>query len=241
MMGKRLSLVLLMLSMLTGCQLSSSQQSVQAFDVANMEKVKNYDGLISHYKSRLVAGENDLAIKEKLAWAYFYKGDLESAAFYVQHLQEEGVENASLYQLSGQVFDAKDDTEQAISAYVASIAAGNETGLIYVLLGVSYTKAGKYNEAYQALNSARLRGYDDVAIKNNIAMIHMANNEYTQAIDILAPVLKEDPTNTVVKSNFAIALMKNQQVDLAKKLLKGEFSEQEIQSIAAELMRYRGE
>ncbi len=97
MIGKRISIVLLTLGILAGCQSTSSQQSQAQDDVTNMEKVKNYDGLISHYKSMLEQGSQDPQVKEKLAWAYFHKGDIESANFYVQHLQKEGVETPSLY------------------------------------------------------------------------------------------------------------------------------------------------
>ncbi|KGR36792.1 TPR repeat-containing protein [Vibrio campbellii] len=240
MIGKRISIVLLTLGILAGCQSTSSQQSQAQDDVTNMEKVKNYDGLISHYKSMLEQGSQDPQVKEKLAWAYFHKGDIESANFYVQHLQKEGVETPSLYQLAGQVFDAKNDTTSAISAYLSSIKSGNSSGQVNVLLAVSYTKAGQYDAAYQELNNARLRGYDDVVIKNNIAMIHMANGEYEQAIAMLTPVLKDNPANKVVKANLAIALIKTQQVDAARKLLKGDFSDQEILSIATELTQVRG-
>ncbi|MHC0045264.1 tetratricopeptide repeat protein [Vibrio campbellii] len=240
MIGKRISIVLLTLGILAGCQSTSSQQSQAQDDVTNMEKVKNYDGLISHYKSMLEQGSQDPQVKEKLAWAYFHKGDIESANFYVQHLQKEGVETPSLYQLAGQVFDAKNDTTSAISAYLSSIKSGNSSGQVHVLLAVSYTKAGQYDAAYQELNNARLRGYDDVVIKNNIAMIHMANGEYEQAIAMLTPVLKDNPANKVVKANLAIALIKMQQVDAARKLLKGDFSDQEILSITTELTQVRG-
>ncbi|MFV8453011.1 tetratricopeptide repeat protein [Vibrio campbellii] len=240
MIGKRISIVLLTLGILAGCQSTSSQQSQTQDEVTNMEKVKNYDGLISHYKSMLEQGSQDPQVKEKLAWAYFHKGDIESANFYVQHLQKEGVETPSLYQLAGQVLDAKNDTTSAISAYLSSIKSGNSSGQVHVLLAVSYTKAGQYDAAYQELNNARLRGYDDVVIKNNIAMIHMANGEYEQAIAMLTPVLKDNPANKVVKANLAIALIKTQQVDAARKLLKGDFSDQEILSIATELTQVRG-
>ncbi|PHN84576.1 anaphase-promoting protein [Vibrio splendidus] len=223
------------MNVLAGCQSAPSPQDQQLGDVTSMEKVKNYDGLISYYKSELEQGSEAPEVKEKLAWAYFHKGDIESADFYVQYLQKEGVENPNLYQLEGQVFDARNDVESAIAAYMESVGAGNTTGQIHVLLGVSYTKVGRFNEAYQELNRARLRGYDDVVVKNNIAMIQMANGEYQQAIETLAPVLKEDPANKIVKANLAIALMKTQQIDSAKKLLKGDFSAEEIQSIAAEL------
>lgn len=92
------------------------------------------------------------------------------------------------------MFDARNDVESAIAAYMESVGAGNTTGQIHVLLGVSYTKVGRFNEAYQELNRARLRGYDDVVVKNNIAMIQMANGEYQQAIETLAPVLKRSPS-----------------------------------------------
>ena len=240
MIGKRICIVLLTLGILAGCQSTSSQQSQTQDDVTNMEKVKNYDGLISHYKSMLKQGSQDTKIKEKLAWAYFHKGDIESANFYVQHLQKEGVETSSLYQLAGQVFDAKNDTTSAISAYLSSIKSGNSSGQVHVLLAVSYTKAGQYDAAYQELNNARLRGYDDVVIKNNIAMIHMANGEYEQAIAMLTPVLKDNPGNKVIKANLAIALIKTQQVEAARKLLKGDFSDQEILRITTELTQVRG-
>ncbi|MEZ9564309.1 tetratricopeptide repeat protein [Vibrio artabrorum] len=235
MLGKRIILALLTLSVLAGCESTPAQQRLEPDDVASMEKVKNYDGLISHYKSELKKGSQDTEIKEKLAWAYFYKGDLESANFYVQYLKKEGVENSNLYQLEGQVFDAKNDTENAISSYKASIKVGNQTGQIHVLLGVAYTKAGRYKEAYQELDKARLRGFDDIAIKNNIAMIHMAKGEFDQAIETLVPILKQDPGNKIVKANLAVALMKTHKVESAKKLLKGDFSDQELQSIATEL------
>ena len=235
MIGKRFCLIFLSMSVLAGCQSAPSPQDMQLGDVTSMEKVKNYDGLISYYKSQLEQGFEDPEVKEKLAWAYFHKGDIESADFYVQHLQKEGVKNPNLYQLEGQVFDAKNDVKNAIVAYMASIGEGNTSGQIHVLLGVSYAKIGRFNEAYQELNRARLRGYDDVVVKNNIAMIQMASGEYQQAIETLAPILKEDPANKIVKANLAIALMKTEQIESAKKLLKGDFSAEEIQSIAAEL------
>ncbi|KAB0479533.1 tetratricopeptide repeat protein [Vibrio sp. IB15] len=232
---KTMYLMLLTLSLLAGCQSTPSEQDHQLAEVTSMEKVKNYDGLINHYKSQLEQGSQDPVVKQKLAWAYFYKGDIESADFYAQHLKKEGIENPDLYQLEGQVFDAKNDTDSAIAAYIASVEAGNRAGQIHVLLGVSYTKIGQYEKAYQELNLARLRGYNDVVVKNNIAMVQMANGEFQQAIETLAPVLKEEPTNQIVKANLAIALMKTQQIDSAQKLLKGDFSAQEIQVIAAEL------
>ncbi|MCZ8498981.1 hypothetical protein O9929_16980 [Vibrio lentus] len=66
------------MSALAGCQSAPSAQDLQLADVTSMEKVKNYD-LISYYKSELEQGLRRPRGKEKLAWAYFHKGDIESA------------------------------------------------------------------------------------------------------------------------------------------------------------------
>ena len=239
MIKKHICMVLLTSFFLSGCQSTPSQESQDYDDVARMERVKNYDGLIEHYKSRLEQSGLDPIVEEKLTQAYFNKGDIESASFYVQHMKKRGIDTSSLHQLEGQVFDASDETENAITAYLASIQKGNKSAYIYILLGVSYTKIGQYDAAYEAIGNARLLGYDELAVKNNIAMIHIANSEYDKAIKILAPVLKDHPSNSVVKSNLAIALIKNNQTDLAKQILENDFSSQELNEITAELTRLR--
>ena len=121
MIGKRICLIGLALSVLAGCQSAPSQQDLQLADVASMEKVNNYDGLISYYKAELAQGSEDPELKEKLAWAYFHKGDIESADFYVQHLQKEGFENPNLYQLEGQVFNIEVNCVDILSIYICPI------------------------------------------------------------------------------------------------------------------------
>ncbi|TOO76472.1 anaphase-promoting protein, partial [Vibrio parahaemolyticus] len=66
MVRNRISLAFLVPIILIGCQSTSLQQSNLQDDVARMEKVKNYDGLISHYKSQLELGLQDPEMKEKL-------------------------------------------------------------------------------------------------------------------------------------------------------------------------------
>ena len=70
-------------------------------------------------------------------------------------------------------------------------------------------------------------------------MIHIANSEYDKAIKILVPVLKDHPSNLVVKSNLAIALIKNNQTEMAKQLLENDFSSRELNEIATELTQLR--
>lgn len=229
-------LVLLTLALI-GCQSSADLAQSEAATVAGMEKVDNYDGLINHYKNKLEAGDNSVSTVEKLAWAYFNKGDIESASFYVDHLIDQGAQSASLYQLRGQVLVAQDKAPDAIEAYLASLKAGNSSGKIHVLLGVAYSKESDFDSAKAQFNQARLKGYDDVAVKNNIAMLYIAKQDYKRAIQTLAPVIADAPENKVVRANLAIALIKADQIDAAKKLLSDEYSYAELTLIAQQLNR----
>lgn len=229
-------LVLIALTLL-GCQSSADLAQTEAATVASMEKVNNYDGLVKHYKTKLEAGDSSLATVEKLADAYFKKGDIESANFYINHLIKQGAQSAALYQLHGQVLLAQDLQQEAIEAYLASLKAGNTSGKIHVLLGVAYSKTGDFDNAKTQFNQSRLKGYDDVAVKNNIAMLYIAQQDYKRAIQTLAPVIADSPENKVVRANLAIALIKADQIDAAKKLLSDEFSYAELTLIAQQLNR----
>ncbi|GAL34238.1 Flp pilus assembly protein TadD [Vibrio maritimus] len=103
---------------------------------------------------------------------------------------------------------AQDKVPDAVEAYLASLKAGNASGKIHVLLGVAYSKESDFDSAKAQFNQARLKGYDDVAVKNNIAMLYIAQQDYKRAIQTLAPVIADAPDNKVVRANLAIALIK---------------------------------
>jgi tight adherence protein D len=224
-----------MIVVLVGCQTTTDVTQGEEATVAGMEKVDNYDGLVSHYKAKLEAGDDSVATMEKLALAYFNKGDIESASFYVVHLLQKGVQSASLYELQGQVLVTQDNIPEAIEAYLASQKQGNTSGKLHVLLGVAYSKASDFDSAKAEFNQARLKGYDDVAVKNNIAMLYIAQKDYKRAIQALAPVIADAPENKVVRANLAIALIKADQIDAARKLLNDEYTYAELTLIAQQL------
>lgn len=231
---------IIMVCFLVGCVSPSKEIGINDTIITNMEMVNNYEGLIEYYKSELNNDKVDhLNIKEKLALIYFKKGDIESARFYVKHLRDKGVDSAKIYQLEGQINDASSDINKAISSYLLSIERGNKSGEIHVLIAVSYIKLGFLEDAYKHLNIARLLGYNDITIKNNIAMIHLFKGDYALAIEVLHPIFIENPSNKVIKTNLIVALIKNEKVDVAKKLLKEDFSYDEINMIIFQLTDFR--
>jgi tight adherence protein D len=225
---------------LAGCQTTASSVTVNQQEVLSMEKVGNYDGLIRHYQDALEDGKSNHHILEQLALAYFNKGDIESAQFYVSHLHSLGASSASLYQLDGQVSDAQGDIESAIDAYQFSIEKGNQSGRIHLLLGVAYAKLGEFDSAKSQFNLARLKGYDDWAIKNNLAMLHMAKGDFDGAIDTLSPIFKANPENKTIRANLAIALLRTENLTAARRLLLDEYSDRELELIAKQLSELKG-
>ncbi|MCW8344686.1 tetratricopeptide repeat protein [Vibrio sp. ZSDZ65] len=223
-------LVMALSGILVGCETTNQPPSEQSI-IAGMEKVNNYDGLIALYKSKLVGGIEDDNAVEQLAYVYFEKGDVESSRFYTQYLIGKGLKNKSLLQLKGQIEAENGHLEEAIDAYNQSISLGNTSGKIRVLLGVAYSKSDQFSKAKAQFNLARLRGYDDIVIKNNLAVVYLAEQRFDLVIETLAPVLKEHPTNQTVKANLAIALLKSGKSEQAKALLRDQYNAGELLTI----------
>lgn len=226
--------------LMVGCQTTGSDITAQQQEINSMERVGNHDGLVRLYQGMLEQGNSSPEVLESLAWAYFNKGDVESASFYVQHLFESGSKGPTLYQLAGQVEEAQRNTEQAITYYLAAIDSGNSSGKLHLLLGVAYANLNRFDEAKTQFNVARLRGYDDKVIKNNIAMIHMAKGDYNTAITTLSHVLEQHPNDKTIRTNLAIALIKNDRIEAAKKLLSDDFNELEFAEIVRDLAVVEG-
>lgn len=231
---KKIALMALTLFSLMGC---SSTAYNEESTVESMKRVQNHAGLIEHYKARLEQKPNDVQVMQDLAFAYLAKEDVESAKFYVQHLSELGVENARLAQLGGQVHSLEGEDALALEQYQRSIAMGNSSGEIQVLTGIAYSNLGEFSLAIRAFNQARLKGFNDVAIKNNLAVVYLAQQQYHDVIALLAPVYQENQSNEKVRSNLAIALFKVGEVSQAKELLEGTFSDTQVAQISKTLHR----
>ena len=221
-----------------GC--TSSNAPTQQEMVSSMERVENHEGLIKHYKGHLQQNPQDLLVTQELAEVYFGKGDIESARFYSDHLLDKGVKNAQLYQLSGQIHDKQGESDEAVKRYVRSTELGNNTSEIHVLLGISYSKLDRFEQAEKEFNQARLKGHDDITVKNNLAVVYLAQGYYSRVTELLAPVFKENPNNEVVKANLAIAFFKLGQFGQARELLNGDYTDAQVSLISSQLYKFDG-
>ena len=220
-------------SLLLGCVSSNSTSEEDA--VTSMARVKNYNGLIDHYKEELRGNPKDYAAMSALAQAYYSKGDYESAKFYADFLISEGKKDSHILQLRGLIYDEEGDIESAISSYKESIKQGNVSSDIRVYLGIAYSKADRFNDAVSEFNAARLKGHDDLVIKNNLAVVYLAQRRYIDVVVMLGPIYEQNPTNKKVKANLAIALFKLGRVEQAENLFEDEFSDIQLAVISRDL------
>ncbi|WP_319535349.1 tetratricopeptide repeat protein [uncultured Vibrio sp.] len=231
---KIIAVMSLSLFLVMGCSTTThNEENV----VTSMQRVENHSGLISHYKLLLEQNPDDVQVMQELAHVYLEKGDVESAKFYVQYLLDKGIENALLVQLRGQIHSQEGEDSLALEQYQRAIAMGHDTGEIQVLSGIAYSNLGDFSLAERAFNQARLKGYNDVAIKNNLAVVHLAQQQYDDVIVLLAPVYQENPNNEKVRANLAIALFKTGDVSQARELLEDAFTDAQVAQISRKLHR----
>ncbi|MDN2480405.1 tetratricopeptide repeat protein [Vibrio agarivorans] len=237
---KNLCILLFSLLVTIGCASTSSSSLSQKDEVESMEKVNNYDGLINHYKQKLEDNPNDYTSMQSMAKAYFDKGDVESARFYSDYLIEKKVDNWQLLQMRGNIYHQDGDDVLAVEYYQRSIDRGNQSGEVQMLVGISYCMLGRYPLAERSFNKARLKGYSDTAVKNNLALVKFAERDYREVVNILGPLYISDPTNKKVQANLAIALIKLGDIQKANEVLGGKYSSRQMSQMSQRLAVVNG-
>ncbi|GEA49593.1 hypothetical protein VIN01S_03970 [Vibrio inusitatus NBRC 102082] len=192
---------------LVGC--SSTQNITDEQTVQQLTISKNYVGLVDFYKQQVVEDRNDWRAQQHLAEAYLKNGDLESADFYIQRVIDLSKKpTASAYFIKGQVLARNLNFTSSLVQYHKAIDMGLDSGDVYMQQGISLAQTKQFSKAIDSFNQARLRGYDDVAIKNNIAMVRIYEGDFQGAVDILLPLYEQDSSNELVNSNLKLSAMK---------------------------------
>lgn len=197
--------------LLSGCASTGpdEQKTVEQLTVS-----KNYAGLVEVYKAKVIEDDQDWEAQQKLAEAYLKNGDVESADFYVQRVIDLSRNpSGSAYFLKGKIEAKNFDFEGALDQYAQALALGLNDAELYMQRGIALAQTKKYETAIDSFNLARLRGFDETAVKNNIAMVYIYQGDFQSAVDILLPVYEQDTTNSKVSSNLKLSLMKLEAIE----------------------------
>jgi tight adherence protein D len=224
----------LLFASLVGCQ---STPDEQASSMQNMLNIGNYQGVIAHYRQRLETDPDDYEAMDAIAHAYYQIGDVESASFYINYLSEHSYSNEKVALLMGQVAADMGNDEEALSHYFDSLELGNNGAQVHNLIGISYSRLEHFEPATTAFNRARLQGYDEATIKNNLAVVYLAKSDYRSVVAILAPLIERQPQNKTVNANLALALSKLGRYEDARSLLEADYSDEDIHHILYQVGR----
>lgn len=219
-------ILIMLFVFLSGC--SQSGVSDNQLFLEKMEKAGNVTGMIASYKEQLQSQPDNYHLLKMLAELYYKADDLESSMFYANHYDSIVKEDKDILYLKGRIHDDLGDYSTSITFFEQAEALGERTPEFYIRYGIVLSKFGNYSEAEKQFNIARLRGDDDITIKNNLAVLYLMQAKYQDAVEILLPLLSQARDNNKVKINLSIALIKQGQDKQAYDILKPLYSDEQL-------------
>jgi tight adherence protein D len=234
---RKLVCSLISILIITGCV--SSQPLIPNASYKNNEAMLISSGnnleLIRLYKQQLALKE-DQATRTKLVAAYIEVKDFESALFYISPLLEANPSSARINALDGKAQFGLKAWDKAEIALTKSYQIDQHNGDVLNLLGLISSYKGNYEQARGYFKSARENMYNDVTVKNNLAMIDIIEGKYQAAVEKLTTLSAGENADPKVRSNLALAYAKLGRFEAFQGLLADtKYSEEEQKSIFYQL------
>lgn len=176
---------------------------------ALLKAASNHAGLIQLYKTRLSQAkttEEQKSSRLQLAGVYLETGDPESSLFTLEPLIAGASKDSHVWLLKARASLALGELETALMDINQSLALAPESPTILNQQGVIYASLGQYNQARQSFNKARTTMFDDLVIKNNLAMLDILEKKYDAAIQRLMPLYTSGQADERIKANLTLAL-----------------------------------
>ncbi|MFD2176230.1 tetratricopeptide repeat protein [Veronia pacifica] len=206
----------------------ASAPAEHSFDADAMTKAGNYQGLVDHYKAAWLESPSSPERTIVLVKSYMMRQDYESASFYLQYLHDQGMMSQDSVYLSAQIAFHRQQFVQATEAAKRAIAMGKDDAETYLLLGIVQGNQSKFAEARNAFTTARIKGCDEATVKNNLAVLLLAEGKNNQAIDMLLPINHQAAIHNKAQVNLAIALIREGRHAEAESVLTPLFSKDEV-------------
>ncbi|MDD1781725.1 AMIN domain-containing protein [Enterovibrio sp. ZSDZ35] len=181
----------------------------------------NYAALVKRYKEQ-VNKDPSPERRFKLANAIYLSGDPESAQFQLALIPINALKNADLEMLRANVLFDLDKLNSAEQHVNATLRLNDEYAEAYNLKGMLLAQRGELKQAKAAFQQARLNGFDDDVVKNNLAMIAMLQGDFDLAADILLPLVQNGRADSTVEANLLLALAKSGRSRAFSQLLGGQ-------------------
>ncbi|CNK44866.1 putative tight adherance operon protein [Yersinia mollaretii] len=212
--------VTLFTALLSGCASNNGMSKGQLSHRENiLLKANNYGGLISLYRNELKIKEDD-SIRLKLANAYYLAGDSKSSLYYLQPIVNK--ENESFYLLQAKNLINNNDTVAAQLAVKKLLAISPNNAEAHNLNGITLANSGETHKAEAAFEKSRALFISDETAMNNLAVVAMLDDRYTDAVRILLPGYLAGKRNHLMVHNLVFSLIQLGDIQYAKKIIVAE-------------------
>ncbi|CNL20398.1 tetratricopeptide repeat protein [Yersinia aleksiciae] len=201
---------------LNGCASNSMSQKEFSYRESILLKANNYGGLISLYREKLKSKEDD-SIRLKLANAYYLAGDSKSSLYYLQPIVNK--ENESFYILQAKNLININDIDAAQTAVNKLIAISPSNAETHNLNGIVLANNGETHKAETAFEQSRSLFISDETAMNNLAVVAMLDDRYTDAVRILLPDYLAGNKNPLMLHNLVFSLIQLGDTQYAKKII----------------------
>lgn len=239
---KKIFIIAMSVIFISGCALPQGSKSKGTGNGKSASSVtsetillqtKNYTKLVTLYKDRLKAEENK-ATRVKLAETYLLMGDPESTLFYLSPLtadvsvSSKPNNDIDVYYLQAKAQYDLDQVDDAIATANKLLMLAPKHAETLNLLGILYADKNDFVLARQYFNLARVNFYDDVKVKNNIAILDIIEKDYRSAVTSLYPLYLNGQTDEQVNATLLIALSKMGNYQYVKSMLSSKYKEDDI-------------
>lgn len=214
------------LFMLTACASAPSQTS-NLEEETLLVRSGNTEKLVEFYKLKLAENESR-ETRLKLARAYLDSGDAESALFFVSPLNlGEGATSESFFVEANSLFQLS-QFERAKSKALDAYKIKNNDAEIENLLGMIHASMSDFSESRRYFNLARTHLYDDIKIKNNLAVLSIIEGKYQNAVQLLLPIYLKGKADKQIEANLTLAMAKIGNISYIRDMVSNELTDEQV-------------
>ncbi|UXD26624.1 Flp pilus assembly protein TadD, contains TPR repeat [Yersinia enterocolitica] len=221
-MNKKLNTIMIFLIftfILSGCSNNNVSNKEFYYRESILLKANNHAGLITLYRNKLKVKEDE-SIRLKLANAYYLTGDSKSSLYYLQPISHK--ENASIYMLQAKnlIDNNNNDGAKIVVSKLLAISPNNAEA--HNLNGIILANEGEIHKSEIAIEKSRALFISDEIAMNNLAVVAMLDDRYTDAVRILLPDYLAGKRGRLMLHNLVFSLVQLGDIQYAKKIIVAE-------------------
>lgn len=206
--------------MINGCSWNNGMSKKEfSYRESILTKAKNYGGLITLYRDKLKIKEDD-DIRLKLANTYYLAGDTKSSLYYLGPIAHKP--NESIYLLQAKNLINNNDDAEAKVVIDKLLVISPKNAEAHNIKGIILANNGEMNKAKNAIEQSRNLFIADETAMNNLAVIAILDERYSDAVRILLPDYLAGKKDSLMLHNLVFSLVKLNDNQYAKKIISAE-------------------